>query len=66
MSSYAGTCPECSRPMKSGGLVLSQREDDYQRACRSLWRCTSGHVWWKWTDRPDESLEACPMPKLFR
>lgn len=66
MISRAAACPECSQPMKSDGLVLSQREDDGQRACRSLWRCASGHVWWKWVDRPDESFEACPVPELFR
>jgi hypothetical protein len=45
-------CPECSQSMKSGGFVLSQREDDGQRTCRTLWRCTDRYVWWCWTDRP--------------
>ena len=66
MTSAAPACPECSQPMKSGGFVLSRREDDDGRACRALWRCTGWHVWWNWADRPDEPLEACPMPELFR
>jgi hypothetical protein len=52
--------------MKAGGFVLSRREDDGRRACRSLWGCASRHVWWRWADQPDEALEACPVPELFR
>jgi hypothetical protein len=52
--------------MKAGGFVLSAREDDGRRACRLLWGCAGRHVWWRWADRPDGSLEACPVPKLFR
>ncbi|RSN99570.1 dehydrogenase [Streptomyces sp. WAC 05379] len=66
MTSRAAACPECRQPMKADGPAFSRRQDDGKRACRSLWRCTSGHVWWKWTDRPDESFEVCPMPELFR
>ncbi|UXY28381.1 hypothetical protein [Streptomyces sp. HUAS TT20] len=51
--------------MKSGGFVLSMREDDDRRACRTLWRCADGHVWWYWADRPEEPLEVCPFPALF-
>ncbi|QDN77773.1 dehydrogenase [Streptomyces sp. S1A1-7] len=66
MTSDVLACPECSQPMKSGGLLLSERKDDGLRPCRSLWRCTSRHVWWSWADRPDEPLEICPVPELFR
>jgi hypothetical protein len=52
--------------MKAGGFVLSKREDDGRRAGRSLWGCAGRHVWWRWTDRTDEPLEACPVPDLFR
>jgi hypothetical protein len=52
--------------MESGGLVLSEREDDGRRTCRSLWRCADGRVWWRWGDRPNEHMEACPVPELFR
>jgi uncharacterized protein YbaR (Trm112 family) len=31
MTSDVLVCPECSQPMKSGGLVLSKREDDGRR-----------------------------------
>jgi hypothetical protein len=51
---------------KDGGLALFKREDDGQRVCWWLWKCTNRHVWWKWADRPDESWEVCPWPKLFR
>lgn len=66
MISDAPACPECGRSMESGGPVLSRREDDGRRACRSLWRCDGPHVWWGWADRPDEPLEVCPVPGLFR
>ncbi|MFF7213788.1 dehydrogenase [Streptomyces sp. NPDC008238] len=59
-------CPECGQLMKFGGLVLSQREDDGRRVCRSLWKCPERHVWWGWADRTDEPLEICPVPQLFR
>lgn len=62
----APACPECGHPMKSGGLVLSRREDDRRRVCRALWRCRNRHLWWGWADRPDEPLETCPAPELFR
>ncbi|MFF9769949.1 dehydrogenase [Streptomyces sp. NPDC014636] len=66
MNNDAPACPECSQPMESGGLVLSEREDDGRRTCRSLWRCADRHVWWNWTDRQDEPFEVCPVPGLFR
>ncbi|MFD9982516.1 dehydrogenase [Streptomyces massasporeus] len=66
MTNEVPVCPECGQPMTSGGLVLSERVDDGQRACRSLWRCTDRHLWWGWADRPDEPLEACTVPSLFR
>ncbi|MFF3563041.1 dehydrogenase [Streptomyces sp. NPDC002574] len=59
-------CPGCSQRMKDGGLAVFKREDDGRRVCRSLWKCTHRHVWWKWADRPDEPWEACPWPQLFR
>jgi hypothetical protein len=31
MTSGVPACPECGQPMKSGGLVLSKREDDDRR-----------------------------------
>ncbi|MFF9406579.1 dehydrogenase [Streptomyces anandii] len=66
MTDEAPACPECSQPMKFGGFVLVGREDDGRRTCRALWRCTGRHVWWRWADRPEEPLETCPMPELFR
>ncbi|MEU4087714.1 dehydrogenase [Streptomyces aureus] len=66
MSDDVPDCPECGRPMRSGGLVLSGREDDGRRACRSVWKCPDRHVWWRWADRPDGPLEVCPVPQLFR
>lgn len=51
-TSYSPTCPECGQPMKSGGLVLSRREDGGQRVCRSLWKCAKQHFWWG-VGRPD-------------
>ncbi|MFD5410828.1 dehydrogenase [Streptomyces nojiriensis] len=65
MTSSVPTCPECSHAMKFGGFVLCRREDDDQRVCRGVWKCTTPHVWWNWADRPDEALEACPMPEMF-
>jgi hypothetical protein len=66
MSDDVPVCPECERPMESRGFVSSRREDDGRRTCRTLWRCAGRHVWWGWADRPDEPLEACPVPGLFR
>ncbi|MFF0065925.1 dehydrogenase [Streptomyces sp. NPDC005279] len=66
MSIDPPACPECSGPMTFGGFVLCGREDDDKRTCRSLWKCASRHVWWSWADRPDEPLEVCPVPELFR
>ncbi|ARP74214.1 dehydrogenase [Streptomyces pluripotens] len=66
MTDDTPVCPECDQPMKPGGLVLSRREDDGRRVCRSLLRCGCGHAWWGWADRPDEPLEVCPRPELFR
>ncbi|MDT0615750.1 dehydrogenase [Streptomyces lancefieldiae] len=66
MTNDAPACPECSQPMKAGGFVLVKREDDPRRTCRILLGCTSRHVWWRWADRPDKPLEACPVPELFR
>ncbi|NEC33018.1 dehydrogenase [Streptomyces rubrogriseus] len=62
----AQLCPECSQPLKSGGLVLAKRDDDGLRACRSVWRCADRHTWWQWADRPAEALEVCQVPELFR
>ncbi|MFJ4323599.1 dehydrogenase [Streptomyces tricolor] len=66
MTDDAPACPECSQPMKFGGFLLAKREDDGRRTCRALWKCAGRHVWWRWADRPEEPLEACPMPELFR
>ncbi len=66
MTDDAPACPKCGRPMKSGGFVLCQRKDDGRRTCRTLWRCTARHTWWRWADRPDEPLEVCLVPQLFR
>ncbi|MFE4416024.1 dehydrogenase [Streptomyces sp. NPDC056821] len=66
MTHDAPVCSECGQPMKPGGFVLCEQEDDGQRTCRSLWKCAGRHVWWGWTDRPDEPLEVCPVPELFR
>ncbi|QUW91376.1 dehydrogenase [Streptomyces sp. V17-9] len=66
MADDAPSCPECRQPLKSGGLVLVQRDDDGRKACRSLWRCAERHNWWRWTDRPEEPLEVCPVPEAFR
>ncbi|MFD7393851.1 dehydrogenase [Streptomyces virginiae] len=65
MTSSVPTCPECSQPMKFGGFMLCRREEDDQRVCRGVWKCMTPHVWWNWADRPDEALEACPMPEMF-
>lgn len=59
-------CPECSQTMKSGGFVLSRRRCEGRRTCQTLWRCAGGHAWWHWADCPDEPLEVCPVPELFR
>lgn len=56
--------PQCGEPLTAGGLVLCRREDD-ERACRSVWSCSSRHVWWRWADRPSAPLEHCPHPGLF-
>ncbi len=66
MADDAQLCPECSQPLKSGGLVLSKQDDDGRRACRSLWQCIDRHTWWQWADRPEEALEVCLVPELFR
>ncbi|MGW1806498.1 dehydrogenase [Streptomyces sp. NPDC002078] len=66
MSDEGPACPECSLPMRFGGFVLATREDEARRTCRTLWRCTGRHVWWRWADRPDEPLEICPVPELVR
>ena len=66
MTDDAPACPECNRPMQSGGLVLFEGENDGRRTCRSLRRCADRHVWWSWTDRPDEPMEVRPVPQLFR
>lgn len=65
MADDALSCPECRQPLKSGGLVLVKRDDDGRRACRSLWRCADRHTW-RWVDRPEEPLEVCPVPQVFR
>lgn len=52
--------------MTFAGFLLSLREDDGKRACRGGWKCGAGHVWWNWADRPDEPVERCPHPQLFR
>ena len=66
MTDDAPACPECSQPLKFGGLVLAKREDDGLRTCRALWRCAGRHLWWNWADRSDEPLEVCPVTGLFR
>ncbi|MGR3936473.1 dehydrogenase [Streptomyces sp. BRA346] len=66
MTHDALACPECSQPMKCGGFVLSRREGDDRQTCRMLWRCADRHVWWRWAGRPEEPLEVCPVPGLFR
>ncbi|RSR98181.1 dehydrogenase [Streptomyces sp. WAC04189] len=66
MADDALSCPECRQPLKSGGLVLVKRDDDGRRVCRSLWRCTDRHTLWRWADRPEEPLEVCPVPQVFR
>ncbi|MFD7713079.1 dehydrogenase [Streptomyces sp. NPDC059785] len=66
MTDTGPACPECSQPMTSGGFVLAKREDDGRRICRTLLRCAGRHVWWRWADRPEEPLEGCPVPELFR
>ncbi|WP_405702957.1 dehydrogenase [Streptomyces sp. NBC_00069] len=66
MTNGGAACPECSQTMNFGGFVLSKRAGDGQRVCRSLWKCAGRHVWWRWADRPDEALEACQVPELFR
>uniref|UniRef100_UPI0028118970 dehydrogenase n=1 Tax=Streptomyces sp. TaxID=1931 RepID=UPI0028118970 len=58
------SCPECGKPLTAGGLVLSA-DGDGRRACRSLRRCADRHTWWRWTHRPDDPLELCPVPELF-
>ncbi|MGV9353869.1 hypothetical protein [Streptomyces misionensis] len=37
-----------------------------QRACRSLWQCADRHTWWRRADQPEEPLQVCPVPELFR
>lgn len=66
MTDGVPACPECSQAMESGGFALATREDDGRRICRTLLRCTDRHVRWRWADRPEEPLEACPTPELFR
>lgn len=55
-------CPERASETAYGGLVLVAREDG-RRACRSLWRCPARLHWWRWTDRPDDPLEPCPLQR---
>ncbi|MET7732949.1 DUF2235 domain-containing protein [Streptomyces sp. NPDC005402] len=59
-------CPRCEEPLASGGMLLVRRADDGLRACRTLWRCAEGHLWWRWADRPGKPLEECPYPQVFR
>lgn len=35
--------PVCHQAMESGGMVLSERENDGRRSCRPLWRCAYWH-----------------------
>jgi hypothetical protein len=42
MADDAQFCPECSQPLKSGGLVLSKRDDDGRRACRLCGGASTG------------------------
>ncbi|GLX52436.1 hypothetical protein Shyhy01_53860 [Streptomyces hygroscopicus subsp. hygroscopicus] len=65
MAEDAPACPECGQPLKRGGFVLA-RGDDGQRACRSLWQCADRHTWWRQVERPEEPLQVCPAPELFR
>ncbi|MFE4615799.1 dehydrogenase [Streptomyces sp. NPDC056747] len=66
MADWPLHCPDCGRPMEWKGLVLSKREEDDQRVCRSLWRCQDRTLWWHWADREDDPLELCPFPNLVR
>lgn len=67
MTSEPPICPDCGQDLKFGGFVLLRREDDDERTCRSLWKCPNKkHMWWHWADRPEEPLEVCPVPHLFR
>ncbi|MBP5942164.1 dehydrogenase [Streptomyces sp. LBUM 1476] len=59
-------CPDCGRALRSLGLVLSLRDADKKRVCRHAWKCSAGHFWWHWADRPAEPLDVCPYPQLFR
>ncbi|MFD0428979.1 dehydrogenase [Streptomyces zhihengii] len=51
--------------MRCGAFVLSEREDDGKRVCRTVWGCPEGHVWWLWADRPEGPPEPCPDPGLM-
>ncbi|MBW5480687.1 dehydrogenase [Streptomyces bambusae] len=66
MTNSIPNCSECSQAIQFGGFVLSRRAEDDQRVCRSLGKRAGRHVWWHWADRPDEALEVCPTPQLFR
>lgn len=59
------SCLECGHVLETAGLTLVGREGG-GRACRSLWKCSGGHIWWRWADQPDAVLEVCPLPQLFR
>ncbi|RAJ42420.1 hypothetical protein K353_02775 [Kitasatospora sp. SolWspMP-SS2h] len=48
--------------MKCTAMVLSEREEDGKRVCRAVWQCGDRHLWWGWSDRPEEPLETCPYP----
>jgi hypothetical protein len=48
--------------MKFDGFVLAKRKNNGRRTCRALLQ----HAWWRWADRLEEPVEACPMPELFR
>jgi hypothetical protein len=51
--------------MKCTAMVLSKRDEDGKRVCRGVWQCMERHLWWNWSDRPDEPLEVCPYPEHF-
>lgn len=50
--------------MTCTAMVLSRREEDGMRVCRSVWQCGDRHLWWNWSDRLDAALEVCPYPQF--
>ncbi|MCD0482600.1 dehydrogenase [Streptacidiphilus sp. ASG 303] len=64
-TSTAPGCPSCGRSMTGTAMVLARREEDGRRVCRGVWQCSDRHLWWRWSDRPDEPWEVCPHPERF-